>query len=395
MLDELIGCVDVERLYRHVLQLEGERHPLTAPQGLAAAADYIEARLRDYGVNVREHVFTVTGYDGAFRNIEGWLGDADAPAAVVMNHYDTFYGTTGANDNAAAVAVMLEAARVIALAGSAPTARFLSFSLEEGNPAFQSRLLQNGRDLGVLDARGRYTSYCISQLMREHLRGMARYRNGMSLAAVFAEVTEEMRGRMPEPLYRHLKEHEAVYQEVTFLPGTFGHIGSWAWMDEAVQLRKPLAFGICLDEIGRVHLEPGTQRLPPGMSWEAFRTYKVDKEHGIGDWVWIITDGQTGPVGQAFCAHCERPDIDLHYGYWHLPLSYEEVVAQYPQALGSDYSAFWRAGVPAMFLFDTAGFRPPYVGHTMADTIDRLDFDQIARICRATVATLIDPALRG
>jgi hypothetical protein len=48
-----------------------------------------------------------------------------------------------------------------------------------------------------------------------------------------------------------------------------------------------------------------------------------------------------------------------------------------------------------MFLFDTAGFRPPYVGHTMADTIDRLNFDQIARICRATVATLIDPALRG
>jgi hypothetical protein len=38
--------------------------------------------------------------------------------------------------------------------------------------------------------------------------------------------------------------------------------------------------------------------------------------------------------------------------------------------------------------------RKPNYGHTMADTIDRLDFDFIRRIAQACIATLADSSLR-
>jgi hypothetical protein len=79
---EFISRVDPDHLYRHLLQLEGIRHPIDTPQALDIAADYIHTELQSYGVNVREQLFTVDGFDGAFRNIEGWLGDETQPACA-------------------------------------------------------------------------------------------------------------------------------------------------------------------------------------------------------------------------------------------------------------------------------------------------------------------------
>lgn len=390
--DNLLAQVDTERLYRHALHLEGERHPIRSSQALDAAADYVLRELRTMDLAVRVHQFQVAGFPATFRNIEARLGDPHAPAAVLMNHYDTFYGTAGANDNAAAVAVTLEAARVLATLPEPPPICLLFFTLEEGNPAFQARLWADAQARGLMDGRWRYTSYQASRLIDSHrYRSGARYQNGMSLSAVLASVTDEMRAELPENIYQHLRLHEEVYAGVDFLPGNFGHLGSWAWMDDAATQGIPLRFGICLDEIGRTVRHEGAQELLPGLSWDMLQTYRVDRERAVGDWEMIITDRATGAYGGAFCAHCRRTDIDLSYGYWHVPLTYEMIKQHMPQAFGSDYSAFWHAGVPAMFVFDTAGWRKPYYGHTMADTVDRLDFDQITRIARASIATLVDP----
>ncbi len=123
------------------------------------------------------------------------------------------------------------------------------------------------------------------------------------------------------------------------------------------------------------------------------RTFKVDAERKVGDWAFIITDGLAEKLGQTFCTHSERESIALPYGYFHIPLDYEQIVKQFPQSLHSDHAPFWNAGIPALFLFDTANWRLPYVGHTMGDTVDILDFEQITRICKAVVATVADPTL--
>lgn len=387
--------VDIERLYRHVLRLEGERHPIRSPQQLDAAADAILAELKSYGMDVRVHEFQVSGFPATFRNIEGWIGDPAAPAAVLMNHYDTFYGTTGANDNAAAVAVMLEAARILAALPDPPAVRFLSFTLEEGNPAHQARIWADAQARGLMDGRWRYTSHGAARLLTEHRnRGGARYQNGMSLAATLAQVTDEMQDILPLDIRAHLRLQEEVYAGVEFLPGSFGHLGSWAWMDDAVASKKPLLFGICLDECSRTSQQEGSQEMLPGMTWDMLELHGVDTERRVGDFEMLMSNGNTGAVARAFCAHCRRDDIGLKYAHWHVPMNYAELRRNIPQAFGSDYSAFWREDIPAMFAFDTAGWRKPNYGHTMADTIDRLDFDFLGRITRACIETLVDPSLR-
>jgi Zn-dependent M28 family amino/carboxypeptidase len=54
--------------------------------------------------------------------------------------------------------------------------------------------------------------------------------------------------------------------------------------------------------------------------------------------------------------------------------------------LRSDHAPFWRQGIPGLFLTDTADFRYPHY-HTPADTIDKVDFNFLTKICKAIVAT--------
>lgn len=47
----------------------------------------------------------------------------------------------------------------------------------------------------------------------------------------------------------------------------------------------------------------------------------------------------------------------------------------------SDHSSFWQEGYPAVMVTDTAMFRYPHY-HESEDTIDKVDFDRLARVVR-------------
>jgi len=398
-LDKILDLVEVDRLYRHVLNLEGIKHPLDTPEKLREAADYIYSTLEGYGASVRMQEFQLEGFDDPLINVEGWMGDEDAPAAVIASHYDTVYSTPGANDNAAAIAVMLEAARILAQMDVIPPIRFVTFTLEEGNPVFEARIRASARELGLTDERQRPTSYRAAKILKEHGKlGWEIYdegRAGKTFAEALAEATSQLADQMPEAVFTHLKEREAVYASLASIHthGTTGLVGSWAWVDDALKSGTKIKYAIVLDEIGRTRQEEGSQTLPPELTYEMMQTFKVDAERKIGDWAFIITDGSAEKIGQTFCRLCERESIALPYGYFNIPLKYEQIVQQFPQSLHSDHASFWGAGVPALFLFDTASWRLPYVGHTMADTIDILDFEQITKICKAVIATVVDSTL--
>ena len=52
-----------------------------------------------------------------------------------------------------------------------------------------------------------------------------------------------------------------------------------------------------------------------------------------------------------------------------------------PRIGDSDHASFWHEGYPALMVTDTANFRYPYY-HTPEDTIDKVDFDRLARVVR-------------
>ncbi len=111
-----------DRAREHVAIIAGKPHPMGSPE-IVVVRDYIVAQLRGLGVEPDLQSATAPDYFGPLNSIEIVNIVARLPGATGDNtiafvgHYDTMPETPGANDNTAAVAVMLETARAL-LAGS-------------------------------------------------------------------------------------------------------------------------------------------------------------------------------------------------------------------------------------------------------------------------------------
>jgi Zn-dependent M28 family amino/carboxypeptidase len=121
-----------DRLGRHVVTLEGVRHPTATPERHRAARDYVATELRALGLAADLVPFTFRGR--TYYNVVGVLPgrDAQRPRVLVGAHFDSTADTPGADDNASGVAVLLECAR-LAVASGQPYAsiEFVGFDLEE------------------------------------------------------------------------------------------------------------------------------------------------------------------------------------------------------------------------------------------------------------------------
>ena len=104
------------------------------PEGLAAAADWIEGQLKAAGYAVARQVFDVDGV--ACANVEAALPGGEE-IVVVGAHYDSIPGCPAANDNGSGVAAGLALARRFAGRKPERTLRFVFFCNEEP-PWFQT-----------------------------------------------------------------------------------------------------------------------------------------------------------------------------------------------------------------------------------------------------------------
>jgi Zn-dependent M28 family amino/carboxypeptidase len=122
-----------ERLKQHVQLLAGKigERNVYRPAALDAAAHYIESELSGIGYAVRRQTYLAQGVESA--NLEvvlpGWRWPEES--IVVGAHYDTVLGSPGADDNASAVAALIEIARLAQ--GHAPgrTLKLVAFVNEE------------------------------------------------------------------------------------------------------------------------------------------------------------------------------------------------------------------------------------------------------------------------
>ncbi len=131
---------DLARLERDVRRLAVPRHPDTAPDALRAAEDFVALELGAAGLRVERQVFTSNG--GAFHNVIGTLDGTDPARTLVVvgAHFDSAPHTPGADDNASAVAAMLEVARLLRGRRTAASIEFVGYNLEEIQRGLGSRL---------------------------------------------------------------------------------------------------------------------------------------------------------------------------------------------------------------------------------------------------------------
>ena len=127
----------VETLTRTI----GERSVATL-WNLEKSADYIESYHRHIGLDPKRDSYTYrnTNVSNIIADLSFSMGNQKT--FLLGAHYDSVKGTVGADDNASAVAVQLEVARVLAeLKERTPakiTVRLVSFALEEP-PAYATR----------------------------------------------------------------------------------------------------------------------------------------------------------------------------------------------------------------------------------------------------------------
>src|SRR6267143_6546291 len=112
----------------------GERNMLRYPQ-LNAAADFIEDSFSRAGLPPRRDIYELEGR--ACHNIEAEIRGVRPEILVVGAHYDSVFGSPGANDNASGVAGLLALARRFAGKPCGKTLRFVAFVNEEP-PYFQT-----------------------------------------------------------------------------------------------------------------------------------------------------------------------------------------------------------------------------------------------------------------
>ena len=211
--------ISQENLRRHVAKLASEPRPVDS-DALRMAQAYVSGLLAEYGWGVTEHPFQAVGNTGLMcrgRNLiarHPRLSTGDRPVFCVGAHIDSRPETPGADDNASAVAALLELARLLPeIVDSTPACavELIAFDMEELGMlggAEHARLARGGD----VDLRGMVSlemlGYCDvrpgSQQMPEGLAhlyptagdfiGVVGNQNSLALIRLFVEEMKSVAG---------------------------------------------------------------------------------------------------------------------------------------------------------------------------------------------------------
>ena len=121
------------RLRHHVEHLADTIGPRTLqnPDSIKATCDYLRRQWKQFGRDVVEENYVVDQQTATNLVVEDRGTSKHDEIVLLGAHYDTVAGTPGADDNASAVAVMLEVCRLMSQHSSQRTARYVAFTCEE------------------------------------------------------------------------------------------------------------------------------------------------------------------------------------------------------------------------------------------------------------------------
>ncbi|MBN1329841.1 MAG: M28 family peptidase [Candidatus Heimdallarchaeota archaeon] len=391
-LKPILDQVDIEKLYQHLLYIEGVKHPLDNPEFLDEVANYLRWTMDDFGLETKEHTFRVNGFDFPFRNIEGLIDNGSNSEILVTSHYDTMNVSPGVNDNGSGVAGMLEIARLLVNTKLKYNIRFIGFTLEECHPTRERIFRQLMINSELVDEELRFTSYHTIKLLDkiDDLREEAIIQ-GKSITEAWQFAYNSVKNEATKKELQYVEALMKHYANITrnnWIGKTIC-VGSTAWVKEHRKSLDKIAGVLNLEEIGYTTENKYSQKYPYGIDPKNHPSYKIDLDEMKGNFVGIFADKNSINLAHTFCQQCQLESIDLPFHNLEVAMDFEEISLKLIDLLRSDHAPFWREKIPAITITDTFEFRYPYY-HTEADIMDNLNFDFMKKICQATIASLIN-----
>ncbi|GIV32482.1 MAG: hypothetical protein KatS3mg031_0017 [Chitinophagales bacterium] len=142
-IQHIVSQIDSGRLKQNLLMLQGIRHRNTGLPHLLAVQDSLVARFQELGLQTRVQQFAHGSYTA--KNIIGVKSGTGSRAVFfVTGHYDTVDDSPGADDNASAIAGILEIIRILQPLQTAHAVGFIAFDLEETGLLGSKEFVQNG-----------------------------------------------------------------------------------------------------------------------------------------------------------------------------------------------------------------------------------------------------------
>ncbi len=160
------------RLINHLQHLVRERDPYLNQGNHFYVKEYIRQEFQSLGM-IEIHSFEVRGkqHENIILNLHSSSETVQKPVILVGAHYDTVPRSSGADDNASGVAVLLEIARFFSQKEINFPLRFVAFDMEEygllGSQAYAQYLKQNRQAIRLmisLEMLGYCTSSANSQI---------------------------------------------------------------------------------------------------------------------------------------------------------------------------------------------------------------------------------------
>ena len=168
--------------------------------------------------------------------------------------------------------------------------------------------------------------------------------------------------------------------------GTNALIGSTRWAEDHPELVRSAMGMIDFDSIGYAREEPHTHKFIPGTLELCAQLFSVDAEQEIGNFIVLISNQCPGGLHQAVAEHAKKEN--LPFALITVPAPYETVAQSMPALLYADHAAFWKRGVPCLFVTDTGSEqRYPYE-HTPLDTAEQLNYAFMEKIVRVFAASI-------
>jgi hypothetical protein len=195
--------------------------------------------------------------------------------------------------------------------------------------------------------------------------------NGSGVAALL-EIARQLAGA---PLARTVRFVAFVNEEPPHF--NLGDMGSRHYADMAIGRGDRIVAMFSLETIGCYFDEPGSQRYP-----FPFNLIYPD----TGDFI--------GFVGNIASRALVRRSLGIFRDTTPFPSEGVAAPAWIPGVAWSDHASFWRHGVPAVMVTDTAPFRYPYY-HTTDDRPEHLDYARMAVVTEGLTRVVRTLAAEG